>query len=1645
MKKILIITAALIATAANIFAMDFINISDSNNWRDEHPALIALDEQDASFAQLIEGETSGRITLELESQRRIMGYKVDAAITNGAWLSLAYDEDGVLKRIPASYITGTDGKSTVLFQKDGIVAQNISLLIDGESCSEAKIYEFELISGSTADFNQKAVLNLIDEDGTFPYYYDSNFLIDGHIGTSWWGVSSYANSTYGYSSNQSKTGRTRGDVRCGDGFGFEHEQNGFPSWGFDFGGGWNNNQRQIYAEFQTEEAEHYDNFSYYLSNPAWGNLRITAITNSSEIEIGCFSMNDRAGWHTVPLDAVDEQVTGVRIAVEGTYGTMGGVGEIALWKSDEYKKPVWTQLSGIEEIGKSVNSIYKIDEDKANDSELVIAIDSLEDIEGLPVSVNGRTLYNYDSESLGSVKIFRIGLDENTLWGGNNFISIDVKTNQRVLSAVIRETENDSDFIFKQELSGYEKILNFDGNYYVNQLVIVSESDASYDIEIYNGWNTEYLTDYESNGDIRIYNFSNPKNLSRLKINGDDGTYSASLKGDSNEYGTYIKVMPESDYELGSERMFLHGITDAALTDTIKVNGHIANKLGNYFWIPLSQIGINKGGIFDIEVTIERGWHHTINSYKTEYMYEVESNMLNLDETEDIVYTSEPDYTVSGSVERSWFFNPDLYINDQKVSVNGTSFSYVINLEDGLNVICVELKTGIFRQTIALQYLYVYKYQGTLNIVIDKPVDGSYISDNNITVSGRIQNALELQRVSVNGVDAIIDGNCYTSVVPVASDVQNITVTALDSVIGSSSKSITVYRDMDAPVISDVFPDNGYWIADHSIKIKGNVADQTRSQVYVNGYLATQIDGYFEADTALVEGSNSISIVARDQAGNENHLPVFIVNSDTISPHNIEVNANVSGWTNNNRPTISFSADDDGIGIDHYEVSVAGRAFIEQASPFQTATIEDGEDKEIIVRAVDKLGNYDDNSISVDIDTLPPDTPSTFRAIPGNSNVVLAWSENDDETESYNISYKNDGSDVTVNIERDSAVLDEETGTGFLELDLKESPVFSSCELENGEHYEFSVIAIDHAGNKSFEKTVGVTVGVAIQEYIEDEFTIVEYESVQLVIQPDSLSDDIESVYIYEIESEAMRNVSDIAPVSPIYSFNVMNSDGELLEHAQFDDNFLCDITYIEDLLPVDFPEKDLRVCYFDNTWSQWVPVKSSKVNTESNTIHFVVDHFSQYTIIPTVADELSPQELADIKFNRFPEETKHQYLSVSPQGGGVSTSMTEFVLPGKGGLDLEIRRLYDSGTAKQDSQALAMNVLDASVDILTDETGSELSERLSDIAGSSTAALVNSFRNAGDFAFSMGQGWRLNFPYMKMVGGVPYVRTSTGSMYSLNQMEFLATSSDSGNITDVADPVFWFHNSEGESFRLQIMQSLNEFEIDSSTSNSDELNQNEINISSFSISSAVLYEKDGREYHFDSAGRLLKITDPNGNKIVFEYSDFKITKIIDTFGREVYFSYKDFGSTPIPQITAIWVETDGSSGFNSNNELGVNYSHLDVTVDSSNQTIGLPVLTKATDVQGRDFIYSYGDSASGEDAVLLLNGELTARLPLSAMNSGSLTDGTDIEDLANFGTEDLINYSEIESITGEAQCSWTFPLRSVSGPGIGVQEGGIQ
>ncbi len=213
---------------------------------------------------------------------------------------------------------------------------------------------------------------------------------------------------------------------------------------------------------------------------------------------------------------------------------------------------------------------------------------------------------------------------------------------------------------------------------------------------------------------------------------------------------------------------------------------------------------------------------------------------------------------------------------------------------------------------------------------------------------------------------------------------------------------------------------------------------------------------------------------------------------------------------------------------------------------------------------------------------------------------------------------------------------------------------------------------------------------------------------------------------------------------------------------------------------------------------------------------------------------------------------------TISPQSGSLKIAQTDYILPGRNGLDMEIKRIYKSGIS---------NVKEMKVKYVN---GAWVDYVYSD-------ADTSSFY---EDRYNIGIGMRFSFPMMEIRENEDntshrFLHTETGDVYRLKP-----------------------YTVDGVLTYLVEGQTIKDVVVRESTSFSNGQNDG--------TSKYVMERKDGKKTYFAEDGRILGIVDRYGNQITFEYTTLSysidgkqinkrlISKITDTIGRVVTIEYKE-------------------------------------------------------------------------------------------------------------------------------------------------------
>lgn len=1598
-KLALLILLFSSAVAALSGQDSFKTVLGSGNTLENYPAEAVLDGDPSTAARFKNYESFAWFQVSLPERGLVEYIDFNGTIPEGVTAWVEYNKGGYIQTFPSSFMTGVNGEFVLDLSEDHIVTDTVYIRFSGDNLYGVTVNEISVKTTSYDTWPAKKKLLISETSQSSSSYTGAQHLTDGPIGTVWrtwnnekWGKSHWfvleeLDKKHPYKKNSSK-------------------------W------------QSSFVELTPAAAEVYSTLKLFVDRTAAGTL--TLLINGQKA--GEYLLEERTGsWIVLPVKEYGV-ISSIRLETTSDNRVYSGIGEVELWGDENPAEREYTDLIYFDPVTEMTESVFVVDELDYNSfyqTDVIVRENARKEMRTF---INNKEVLPLEKSEINGYTRYRFVLDDRDLVPGENFIRFAPGSGDKVLNAQFtslpeRETLKltpsalSDDRLYSGGVSGDVFLPFYHGRAFVETVRVYYKESLP--------WNLYFLTEEG----IRVYppvknnngswlEYSVHESFTGVGLESSEGATEIALYGMPEEVkNPFVKVLfPGHNQTIEIQEMGykpVWGITDSPDSE-ITINGLATKRYGNYFWVENIKQNLKGEGLHTIKTELIH--NGSVITDSLDFVAQSNTHEFILDQEDRVYYTKDNYFTLSGT-SNPW--NSSLYINDMLVDAGeNMKFSYDLYLQDGLNIITIEL---VHKSSKTKEYhtRRVYKDVIPYSLMVTSPTDGVFVNSDSVDITG-IATSRGLTSVTVNGIRAsVYNGRFHAQGVALNSEENLITVTAEYENGDAVVKTLTVYKDLTPPVITDVLPENDSWFATPTVEVTGRVTEKNGFSVYVNKIKADVSGDTFSVVIPVEEVKNNVLVEARDSSGNLTQYPLFNINTDMTKPEPFNISSSHPSWTNERRPVLTFSTEDAYAGISHYEVSVDGGKFTKQESPLKTPFLNDGIIP-VTVRAWDKVGNYRDSEINLYIDTLPPDTPGNFRAVSGNETALLRWSDNDDETVSYTI-YAGEQTPVTVSRENISGH-DEDTGNDVFEYRMD--------NLENGKAVDFRITATDRAGNISDSLSDSVVTGVSYETYSDEEGSFVEFENVTLVVPKDSLPEEVEKVVITEVISDQLVEASVNPIVSPILDFSVLKKDKTRAEHISFEEKFIGEISYDESALPEGFPEQNLGVYYFDSNWSRWFQVKDSGVDTVNNKVYFSTDHFTSFSVQPTVFEDLSPQELSNVEFSPFSSKVAHQPMSVSTQGGSASTSMTELSLPGKNGFDFELRRIYDSTTAKGDSSGLNINVSVTLGSILNGTAGTQLltSAGLS-VASNIENSVKKYFQNNGDYAYALGQGWRLNLPYIRGSNGGVLVRTPSGSFYDITSMNMrLAGTVQAGGYREVV-----FENHEGEDFVLKITQARTDISvtgiIGAALSAGGESNDDGYDsgfaslVPGWNLINAELIMKDGSSYTFDALGRFKGSSDPTGlNRVTANYNGLVLDNITDSMGRVIKFQYTDlFETSIIPQIKKIWIENDPL-----NREINYEYGNPGDMQSELNviAPVKLPLLKKATDINQRTWDYDYGFE-------FLFAGEFGAKVNIIA----------GIASLATGGAFDMIaDYFNLSSVTIKARASsqWVFPMDFMQGPGLG-------
>jgi len=174
---------------------------------------------------------------------------------------------------------------------------------------------------------------------------------------------------------------------------------------------------------------------------------------------------------------------------------------------------------------------------------------------------------------------------------------------------------------------------------------------------------------------------------------------------------------------------------------------------------------------------------------------------------------------------------------------------------------------------------------GAPDLAITTPQPGICVADDSVLVTGTVQDDGDVASVTVNGeaaqLNAIAENSYSFSIsVPLVAGLNNLEIQAVDTSGNQITDNRTVNQDSAAPTVT-WSPADGQTVFDESIEVFGTVFDESDiASLMLNGesvsLVPTDVNGEYTFSTTitLVEGTNVLTLVARDTSGCEDTVQV---------------------------------------------------------------------------------------------------------------------------------------------------------------------------------------------------------------------------------------------------------------------------------------------------------------------------------------------------------------------------------------------------------------------------------------------------------------------------------------------------------------------------------------------------------------------------------------------------------------------------------------------------------------------------------------------------------------------------------------------------------------------------------------------------
>lgn len=304
-------------------------------------------------------------------------------------------------------------------------------------------------------------------------------------------------------------------------------------------------------------------------------------------------------------------------------------------------------------------------------------------------------------------------------------------------------------------------------------------------------------------------------------------------------------------------------------------------------------------------------------------------------------------------------------VNGLPAKLDKRYFTKQLSLENGPNLITVTASDGSGNTRTVLVHVVLDTQAPILEIREPRP--GSAVNQDPISVTGTTEPG---SIVKVNGARVQLVNTSFEALVELSEGANTVSVSSADAAGNVNEQTFLLYLDTVAPDVNVFTPRDGLWTNLSRILVSG--ATEAGTLVTINGQNVNVLNTMFSNYVQLVEGSNKVTVAAKDGAGNR-RVVARTVYLDTRMP-DLVVSSPEDGSALDTRVVPVFGSADWGT-----EVFVNGEPLAVTDFVFSTTVLfrEDGPFT-IEVVARDQAGNTAIVTRSVRLDTVAPVVTITY-------------------------------------------------------------------------------------------------------------------------------------------------------------------------------------------------------------------------------------------------------------------------------------------------------------------------------------------------------------------------------------------------------------------------------------------------------------------------------------------------------------------------------------------------------------------------------------------------------------------------------------------------------------------------------------------